>query len=57
MEQPGVSSQRPSTRASLPVATGWLVNPRYSIVAFQMVKFMQKQADAVPVRAPSTSAA
>ena len=48
MEQPGWLNGQ-STRAlnfQSPLSEG-IVNHKYSIVAFQMVKFMQKQADAV----------
>jgi hypothetical protein len=48
MEQPGWLNGQ-TTRAlnfQSPLSEG-IVNPKYSIVAMQMVKFMQKQADAV----------
>jgi len=48
MEQPGWLNGQPTRALNFqsPLSEG-IVNPKYSIVAMQMVKFMQKQADAV----------
>lgn len=48
MEQPGWLNGQPTRALNFqsPLSEG-IVNTRYSVVAMQMVKFMQKQADAV----------